>query len=415
MSRPPIQTETALGAAPAHPADSRLPVFANRAHFPCADGLRAVAAVMVIFTHVADSTGSYSSTFLGAFFARMDAGVAVFFVLSGFLLYRPFVVAHFAGTPRPALLPFWWRRFLRIVPAYWLALTFFIAIGTISVPGWGHIGYLYGFGQIYSKAHVLDGLVQAWTLCVEITFYLFLPVFAIVLRRLAAGVTNKLRVELVAVAALWVIGVTTHTVLLATHESSTPATLWLPAQIDLFALGMFLAVVSAWSVQRGAVPRAAAAAGRHPWWCWLVAAAAFFTVSKVFDIPRGLAQLTTGQEMSRQLLYAATAFFLVLPAVFGPQDRGFVRKFLRAPVIAWLGLVSYGIYLWHKPILDELVARHNALGWVPSARFLSVFVVVVALTLVASAISYYGLERPVLRLKNRVPDRRPRPRDPAHV
>ena len=271
--------EAALDAAPAHPADPGLPVVANRAHFPGLDGLRAIAAVMVIFTHVADATGSYSSTFLGAFFARMDAGVAVFFVLSGFLLYRPFVVSHLAGTSPPALLPFWWRRFLRIVPAYWLALTFFIAIGTIPVPGWGHIGYLYGFGQIYSRTHVLDGLVQAWTLCVEVTFYLFLPLFAIALRKVAARITNRLRVELVAVAALWVIGVTTHTVLLATHRSSTPATLWLPSQIDLFALGMFLAVVSAWSVHRGVVPRAAAAAGRHPWWCWIVAAACLLYTS----------------------------------------------------------------------------------------------------------------------------------------
>jgi peptidoglycan/LPS O-acetylase OafA/YrhL len=409
-----VRPEAGLESVPAHPADRGLPVVANRAHFPGLDGMRAIAAVMVIFTHVADATGSYSSTFLGAFFARMDAGVAVFFVLSGFLLYRPFVVAHFADSRPPALLPFWWRRFLRIVPAYWLVLTFFIVIGTIPVPGWGHIGYLYGFGQIYSKAHVLDGLVQAWTLCVEITFYLFLPIFALALRAIAGRITNKLRVELFAVAVLWVAGVTTHTLLLATHKSSTPSTLWLPSQIDLFALGMLLAVISAWSVHTGVVPRAAAAAGRHPWWCWIVAAAAFFMVSKVLDIPRGLAQLTTGQEMSRQLLYAATAFFLVLPAVFGPQDKGFVRKFLRTPVVAWLGLVSYGIYLWHKPILDELVARHNALGWVPGARFVSVFVVVVALTLVAAAISYYGLERPALRLKNRVPDRRPRPRERTH-
>jgi len=63
------------------------------------------------------------------------------------------------------------------------------------------------------------------------------------------------------------------------------------------------------------------------------------------------------------------------------------------------------------PALAELVARHDALGWVTSARFVAVFVVVAALTLVASAISYYGLERPALRLKDRIPDRsRPRSR-----
>ena len=88
-----------------------------------------------------------------------------------------------------------------------------------------------------------------------------------------------------------------------------------------------------------------------------------------------------------------------------------MRRFLRAPVVAWLGLVSYAIYLWHKDILIELVKRHGALDWVSQARFLSVLVVVVALTIVAAAISYYALERPALRLKDRVPDRRPRPKD----
>jgi peptidoglycan/LPS O-acetylase OafA/YrhL len=405
------QAEAALEAAPAHPADRGVPVVANRAHFPCADGLRAIAALSVVVHHVADATGSYSSTFLGAFFARMDAGVSVFFVLSGFLLYRPFVVAHLAESPHPRLLPFWWRRFLRIVPAYWLALTFFIVVGTIQVPATGHVFYLYGFGQIYSKAHVLDGLVQAWTLCVEVSFYLLLPLFAIGLRKLAVRARNRVAVELGAVAALYAAGLLTHTLLLVTHDSSTPATLWLPSQLDLFALGMFLAVVSAWSVQSGVVPRAAERAGRHPWVCWIIAGLAFFAVSKILHIPRGLATLTTGQEMGRQLLYGATAFFLVLPAVFGPQDRSFVRRFLRAPVVAWLGLVSYAIYLWHKDILIELVKRHGALDWVSQARFLSVLVVVVALTIVAAAISYYALERPALRLKDRVPDRRPRPKD----
>src|SRR3954451_18263543 len=91
--------------------------------FPCFDGLRALAALAVLMTHVAFAGGADAPNVFGVFFARMDGGVAVFFVLSGFLLYRPFVVAHLHERPRPAAGPFLWRRFLRIYPAYWLVLT----------------------------------------------------------------------------------------------------------------------------------------------------------------------------------------------------------------------------------------------------------------------------------------------------
>src|SRR3954469_5892404 len=98
------------------------------AHFPCLDGLRAIAALSIVLTHVAFASGANSPNILGSFFARMDGGVAVFFVLSGFLLYRPFVVAHLHGRPRPAAGPFLWRRFLRIYPAYWVVLTVVVYI-----------------------------------------------------------------------------------------------------------------------------------------------------------------------------------------------------------------------------------------------------------------------------------------------
>ena len=68
-------------------------------HFPCFDGLRALAALSIVLTHVAFASGANSPNILGVFFARMDGGVAVFFVLSGFLLYRPFVARP---PPRPA-------------------------------------------------------------------------------------------------------------------------------------------------------------------------------------------------------------------------------------------------------------------------------------------------------------------------
>lgn len=396
--------EERLEAEPAHPADAGLPVVGNRVHFPGLDGLRAMAALAVLVHHVSSATGTNTSHWTGAFFARMDAGVPVFFLLSGFLLYRPFVVAHLEDRPGPALGAFYWRRLLRIVPAYWLALTFAIVVlGTVDVGDAGDVLWLYGFAQIYSKAHVLDGLVQAWSLAVEVSFYLFLPLFAVALRSIPA--VHRVRTQLLACAGLWVIGFGTHAALLATHDEATPATLWLPSQLDLFALGMGLAVVSAWAARRRTEPGWILWVGRHPGLWWSLAGVSFLVVSTGLDLPREFVDLTARQELGRQLLYAATAFFLLLPAVFGDPERGRIRAFLRVPLVAWLGLVSYGVYLWHKDLLDRLL-EEGAAGWLPDVRFLSLLALVVALTLAAAALSYYLLERPVLRLKGRVPWRR---------
>ena len=61
-------------------------------------------------------------------------------------------------------------------------------------------------------------------------------------------------------------------------------------------------------------------------------------------------------------LYGAFAFFLLLPAVFGPVRSGWVRRLLATPVLAFLGLISYGIYLWHRQVL-QLLWDNPATGW----------------------------------------------------
>jgi peptidoglycan/LPS O-acetylase OafA/YrhL len=101
--------------------------------FPLLDGVRALAALSIVFLHVGDGTGFARTNALGAFTSRMDAGVALFFVLSGFLLYRPFVAARLDDRPAPSAGRYLRRRLLRIVPAYWLALLVMGALGWIAV------------------------------------------------------------------------------------------------------------------------------------------------------------------------------------------------------------------------------------------------------------------------------------------
>jgi peptidoglycan/LPS O-acetylase OafA/YrhL len=87
--------------------------------FPAFDGLRAIAAITVVVVHVSFVSGltPRNPHAVGMYTARLEIGVSVFFLISGFLLYRPFVVAHLARAPRPRTGAFWLRRLLRIVPA----------------------------------------------------------------------------------------------------------------------------------------------------------------------------------------------------------------------------------------------------------------------------------------------------------
>src|SRR4051794_28133520 len=92
--------------------------------FPLFDSLRALAAILVLSTHAAGPAHAADpGAFVRPFAVRLGAGVAVFFVISGFLLYRPFVHARVAGEKRPGFGSYALGRFLRIYPAYWVALT----------------------------------------------------------------------------------------------------------------------------------------------------------------------------------------------------------------------------------------------------------------------------------------------------
>ena len=99
------------------------PLNARAERFPLFDSLRAIAALSVIGVHGAVTAGIYNDSTLRQFVSHLDVGVQIFFVISGFLLYRPFARARLEGADRPATGPYAWRRFLRIVPAYWVALT----------------------------------------------------------------------------------------------------------------------------------------------------------------------------------------------------------------------------------------------------------------------------------------------------
>ncbi len=164
-------------------------------HFASFDGLRAIAALLVLLLHTAWVSGFTQRSSLGIYLGRLEIGVSIFFLISGFLLYRPFALSHLAGLPEPDRRRFWTRRLLRIVPAYWLALTV-LTYGFHSValgPGWQGFVSHYFFLQIYFPAQSVNGIPQAWSLCTEVSFYLFLPLYAWLMVRRPRTPSRQLR------------------------------------------------------------------------------------------------------------------------------------------------------------------------------------------------------------------------------
>jgi peptidoglycan/LPS O-acetylase OafA/YrhL len=393
-------------------------------YFPCFDGLRALAALSIVVVHVAFSSGANSANILGAFFARMDGGVAVFFVLSGFLLYRPFIVAHLRERPRPAAVPFLWRRFLRIYPAYWVVVTVVVYLfADKSIPTLKTFVLYYSLMNIYFAGYAFGPLLQSWTLSTEIAFYVVVPIWAyLVSRRQAVTPEGRLRREVLGIAVLVLVSVAWKAFVLTAGFSDGrigQLKLWLPWWLDLFAVGMLFAVGSVAVRELG---RPTPLRLDRPWApaiCWLLAAASFWMVAAGAGLPHTTPEIPLHLLWGQHYLYGLTAGLLVLPAVFGPQrrDSSLIRRFLTTRVMVYLGIISYGIYLWHEPWIDRYLSWNGLSTFtvytsdVPFAwhtsRYISVpffafLLAVLALTIASATVSWFAVERPILKLKRLV-------------
>jgi peptidoglycan/LPS O-acetylase OafA/YrhL len=400
------------GPADPHVAASLAPP-PGHPRFPMLDGVRAIAALSIVVLHVSDRSGFSQHRIVGALTARLNVGVALFFVLSGFLLYRPFVAARVDGRPASTVTHYLRRRALRILPGHWVALAVTAGVGWVTFAlGWWRYAL---FLQPYNIYSLFSGINPAWTLSIEVLFYISLPLWVVVARRLLTARPREvqLRAELWAVGALAVFGIAFRTAAVLIQNTS----LWVisyPAHLAWFAGGMGLALLSLWLEDRPA-PRLLRPLIASPAACWGAALIAYLLAAYASGLPRGLGSSPTPLEnIVGHVLYLVVAVLVTLPAVASAErSAGFargvsaaIRSLLGHPLALWLGAISYGIFLYHDPFLDWLIAR-GFLDSAPGLPYLDLMVVVVGGAILMGAASYYLVERPFLRLKD--PRSRPRP------
>jgi peptidoglycan/LPS O-acetylase OafA/YrhL len=313
------------------------------------DVLRAIAALMVIGYHanglIAGSSGgggrwlSYNT----------DSGVELFFVLSGFLIALPFLKALVAGDQAPDTRGYARRRAARILPGYWLALSVaaFVAARQPGVlPSTWLLAPQVALLQGWIPGDAGGPLVVAWTLSIEAAFYVGVPIATWLLLRRRA--TWSLRSLATMTCVMWAISAA----LACSFATVVPATAWttvvLRGPIGLmcqFCPGMLIALLQIRSERAGTRTQGA-------WWLIASGAIGWVLISAWVGPNADALQVVVRNQCCGVL------FALVLLGTL--RLRGTEHRVTR--LFAYVGTVSYGMYLWHWLAFEVISATGLRLG-----------------------------------------------------
>jgi peptidoglycan/LPS O-acetylase OafA/YrhL len=366
-------------------------------YIPGLDGLRAIAALAVFVVHFQQFTG-ISGSFIFIDFERWmvngNTGVALFFVLSGFLLSMPFWHS-FKSNEFPNIKRYFINRAARIIPLYYLCL-----FGLLAIKGFQ--GWDVNFNNVISHLFFLHNLKDYqvmslnppfWTLAVEFQFYILLPLFFVLLFKLGLRKAQLLCFLLIpiiylsyryfmyqmtlneewpiSIPLIWPFGISIGS------ASSQSLTYSLFAHLPHFLIGMLAA-----SFYKPLTSK------RAEILFWL-------STLMVFAI------LATKLDETLQLAFGRYNFPFV-PVLLGvivlcaPQTR-WARNCLEFAPLKWIGVISYGVYVFHYPIQKVMLKAFSILNWDVTEQALLYLLVTLALTLIISHVSYRLVERPILR------------------
>ncbi|MCW1957152.1 MAG: acyltransferase [Mycobacterium sp.] len=357
-------------------------VGGTRSFLPAVEGMRACAAMGVVLTHVAFQTGT-SGGVIGRLLHRFDLAVAVFFALSGFLLWRGHAAAARGLRHRPATGHYLRSRLIRIMPGYLVAVVVILTL----LPEANHASPTVWLAnltltQVYVPLTLTAGLTQMWSLSVEVTFYLALPILAFLAYRLPV----RWRVPVIAAVAVASLGWG----LLPIHTAEGVNFLnWPPAYASWFAAGMLLAEWTVSPAEKGQLgwPHRLA---RNRWAITAVALVAYLISASPLAGPKDLVPATLAQFVVRTSMGAVVAWALLAPLVLDRPDAE--HRILGSRAMVTMGRWSYGLFIWH---LAALVMVFPMVGtFMFNGDLIVVFVLTTILGYAMAAVSYSLIESP---------------------
>jgi peptidoglycan/LPS O-acetylase OafA/YrhL len=366
----------------------------QRDFLPAVEGMRACAAVGVVVTHVAFQTG-HTGGVDGRLLGRFDLAVAVFFALSGFLLWRGHAAAARGLRPRPPTGHYLRSRIVRILPGYLVAVVVILCLlpeAKADLTVW--LANL-TLTQIYVPLTLTAGLTQMWSLSVEVSFYLALPLLALLARRIPVRARIPAIVAVAVLSLFWV------------YIPFDPASghnlwNWPPAFFSWFAAGMVLAELTVMPV--GWAHRLA----RRRILMALIAVTTFLVAASPLAGREGLQPGTIGQVTLKTAMGALLAAALLAPLVLDRPDTP--HRFLGSEAMVTLGRWSYGLFVWHLaalamvfPVIGEFAFN----GHLPV-----VLVLTVVFGFAIAAVSYALVESPCRTALRRWEYRHQRPVPP---
>jgi peptidoglycan/LPS O-acetylase OafA/YrhL len=376
---------------------SRVPYLAGL------DGMRAIAVIAVMVYH------ANPSWLPGGFL-----GVEMFFVISGYLITL-LIIAERERAYRVSLLNFWKRRARRLLPALYLLLFLVTVYTAVFEPS--ALGQLRGdviaallyvsnwyqlyVGLGYTAAFDFAPLRHLWSLAVEEQFYLIWPLIMILLlgRKGTRKVADVSRWVFATAVAISIVTALLYYPGVIGEPEQTPDAYWFIggraiSKLDFIYIGTFsrmsgillgAALAMVWrpfAVMRGPLrtkgsvfdAAALVALGGFIWMCWNI-----YLVT-----PEGVADA----RLFRGGMFALSVMTLVLiAAVSHPAARS--NRLLGNPVLRWIGLRSYGLYLYHWPVYQAI---RKLAG---NKLTLTEFVVAVLITVVITDLSYRFVETPI--------------------
>jgi peptidoglycan/LPS O-acetylase OafA/YrhL len=374
------------------------------------EGLRTFAVLAVVATHAGFLCGTTGGHVLPGLVSRLDFGVAIFFVLSGFLLHLPHARVASGEGRAPTTRDYFLRRTARILPAFvvCVAATWALVPEARRAPTTNWLATTFLIQTLNVDWHI-PALNHLWSLSTEAAFYLALPLLVAVLRLLGRGrrpLTSQAVLLLALTLLVWV-----YRALVSQGFAGLPlaALVWLPGYLDWFAAGMLIAIVRIGAPRVGWARSVAELARSVPVAARLLGAVLIWLATTRLAGPYDLSPATVSEDLAKHLLYLAAAALVVAPAALGATDA--VTRFLSNRVMVWCGTVSYGVFLWHLPLM---YAVRSALGLqLFGGHFWLTLLATLAVTVPVSALSWYLLEHPVLRWVHertrRAPDPVPAP------